>query len=165
MKKLLILLALLPLLMNCSSDGGMAEKNIALIEKYVAAVENLDYETMEVLLADNYVGLGPSYGDSIRKTEAIEQWKRNIENLYEKIDYNRSRNFPIKVTTGDNQGDWVSSWAELNIHYKNGRGPALIWANSIYQIENNQIVKSYTFYNEADVLEQLGYVFVHPDDL
>jgi hypothetical protein len=38
-------------------------------------------------------------------------------------------------------------------------------ANTIYQIKDNKIVKSYTFYNEADVLEQLGYVFINPNDL
>jgi predicted ester cyclase len=31
-----------------------------------------------------------------------------------------------------------------------------IWANTIYQIKNNKIIKSYSFYNEADVYEQLG---------
>ena len=32
-------------------------------------------------------------------------------------------------------------------------------------IENGKIVKSFTFYNEADALEQLGYVFLDLDDL
>ena len=75
MKKLLIILLTLPFLINCSSDGGKAEKNIALIEKYVTAVENLDHDAMESLLADDYLGLGPSYGDSTNKTNAIANWK------------------------------------------------------------------------------------------
>ena len=29
-------------------------------------------------------------------------------------------------------------------------------------VANGKIVKSYTFYNEADALEQLGYIFINP---
>jgi hypothetical protein len=54
--------------------------------------------------------------------------------------------------------------AELNITYKDGRGPVNIWANTTYKIENRKIAKSYTVYNEADVLRQLGYVYVNLND-
>jgi hypothetical protein len=165
MKKLLYLTLLLPLTMGCSSIGDNSEKNLALVEKYIAGVENMDYDVMESILADDYLGLGPSIGDSIGKAQAIENWKLNVETLYEKIEYQRSRNTAVTVTTGDNQGEWVSNWAELYIEYKDDRGAVTIWANSIYEIENMQIVKSYTFYNEADALRQLGYVFYNPNDL
>ena len=165
MKKLLYLTLLLPLMMGCSSIGDNSEKNIALVEKYIAGVENMDYDIMESILADDYRGLGPSIGDSIGKAQTIENWKLNVETLYEKIEYQRSRNTAVTITTGDNQGEWVSNWAELYIEYKNDRGAVTIWANTIYQIENMQIVKSYTFYNEADALRQLGYVFYNPNDL
>jgi hypothetical protein len=151
--------------MGCSSIGDNSEKNIALVEKYIAGVENLDYDIMESILADDYQGLGPSIGDSIGKAQVLENWKLNVETLYEKIEYQRSRNTAVTVTTGDNQGEWVSNWAELYIEYKNDRGAVTIWANTIYEIENMQIVKSYTFYNEADALRQLGYVFYNPNDL
>ena len=165
MKKLLYLTLLLPLMMSCGSIGDNSEKNIALVEKYIAGVENLDFDIMESILADDYQGLGPSIGDSIGKAQALENWKLNVETLYELIEYQRSRNTAVTVTTGDNQGEWVSNWAELYIEYKNDRGAVTIWANTIYEIENMQIVKSYTFYNEADALRQLGYVFYNPNDL
>ena len=53
----------------------------------------------------------------------------------------------------------------IKITYKDDRGAVTIWANTIYQIENEKIVKSFTFYNEADALRQLGYVFINPNDL
>ena len=165
MKKLLYLTLLLPLLMGCSSIGDNSELNLALIEKYIAGVENMEYDIMESILADDYQGLGPSIGDSIGKAQAIENWKLNVETLYEKIEYQRSRNMAVTVTSGDNQGEWVSNWAELYIEYNNDIGAVTIWANTIYKIENKQIVKSYTFYNEADALRQLGYVFSNPNDL
>jgi hypothetical protein len=165
MKKLALLLLFLPFVMSCSSVSNHSEENLALIEKYVQAVENLDHDTMASLLDENYLGLGPSYGDSIGKEQAVENWKYNVDNLYEKIDYTRSRNAAITITSGENQGEWISNWAELFITYKDNRGTVAIWANSIYQIENDKIVKSYTFYNEADALQQLGYVFINPNDL
>ena len=166
MKKLLNLtLLLLPLMMSCGSMGDNSEDNLALVEKYIAGVENMEYDIMESILADDYQGLGPSIGDSIGKAQAIENWQLNVETLYELIEYQRSRSTAVTVTSGDNQGEWVSNWAELYIEYKNDIGAVTIWANTIYKIENNQIVKSYTFYNEADALRQLGYVFYNPNDL
>lgn len=165
MKKLLYLTLLPILMMSCSSIGENSEKNLALVEKYIAGVENMDYAIMESILADDYQGLGPSIGDTIGKPQALENWKLNVETLYEKIEYQRSRITAVTVKSGDNQGEWVSNWAELYIEYKNNKGAVTIWANTIYKIENNQIIKSYTFYNEADALRQLGYTFYNPDDL
>ena len=164
MKKLLYLTLLLPLMMGCSSFGDNSEDNIALVEKYIAGVENLEFDIMDAILADDYQGLGPSIGDSIGKAQALENWKLNVETLYELIEYQSSRNIAVNITSGDNQGEWVSNWAELYIEYKNDIGAVTIWANTIYKVENKQIVKSYTFYNEADALRQLDYVFYNPND-
>ena len=159
MKKSAFILLLLPFMIACASIGNNSEKNLALVEKYVNAVENMDYKAMESLLAEDYLGLGPSFGDSIGKVQAVENWKYNVENLYEKIEYQRSRMVAVSITSGDNQGEWVSNWAELHIIYKKDIGAVTIWANTIYLIEDNEIAKSYTFYNEADALRQLGFDF------
>jgi hypothetical protein len=159
MKKVFYLLVIAPVLFSCSKGTQNAE-TIAVIESYVEAVENLDYSTMESLLDDNYQGLGPSYTDSVTKKQALENWKFNTENLYEGIQYNRIQNAPVKITDGPNQGNWVSSWAELKITYKSG-DQVTIWANTAYRVENGKIVKTFTFYNEADAYRQLGYGFVN----
>jgi len=160
----LLLALFITLFTSCEKNDNSA-KNIALIKKYVQSVESKDFEGISSVLDENYLGLGPSYGDSIRKPAALENWKENISNLYESIKYNKSKNASIKISEGDNQGDWISNWAELEITYKDSRGSVTIWANTIYQIENEKIVKSFTFYNEADALRQLGYVFINPNDL
>jgi ketosteroid isomerase-like protein len=165
MKNKVIILILLAVLMSCYSCCYQSEKNIAVIEDYIKAVENMDFNTMESYLADSYMGLGPSFEDSIGKAQALMNWKHNMENLYEDIKYQRSRNIAVSISSGDNQGEWVSNWAELDISYKDGSGSVTIWANTVYQIENDKIVKSYTFYNEADALRQLGYIFINPKDL
>lgn len=165
MKNTFLTILVIPIALACSMNGDLGNENLQLIEKYVQAVENMDFDAMETYLADDYIGIGPSYGDSVRRDQAIVNWKDNLDNLYERIKYNRSRNIAVTIDSGPNQGHWVSNWAELDIVFKNGKGEVTIWANTIYQIENNKIVKSLTFYNEADALRQLGYVFIHPNDL
>ena len=162
MKKAILVL-LVPLVFACGSKNHSA--NISIVKQYVEAVENLDYTAMESLLAEDYEGYGPSAGDTIGKVAAVENWKRNVEDLYEKIEYQRSQFAGVTIADGPNRGDWVANWAELKIGYKDGNGSVTVWANSNYKIENGKIAKSITFYNEADVLRQLGYVFINPNDL
>jgi hypothetical protein len=161
--KYLFLILMIPTVMACNSSNH--SENISVVEKYVKSVENMDYANMESLLADNYMGYGPSSGDSIGKIAALENWKNNVENLYQKIEYTRSEFAGVTIKDGPGKGDWVANWAELTIEYKDGNGPVKIWASSNYIVENGKIVKSVTFYNEADVLRQRGYVFINPNDL
>lgn len=165
MKKILFLLAIMMITINCTDHKKHAAENVALIEKYVQAVENLDYDIMEAVLDDNYMGFGPSFNDSINKEMTVSNWKINVDNLYESITYRKSRNMAQIIPDGINAGDWVSNWAELSIVYKKDQKKVTLLTNTIYKIENGKIVKSYTFYNEADVLEQLGYVFINLNDL
>ncbi|MGI9547794.1 MAG: nuclear transport factor 2 family protein [Flavobacteriaceae bacterium] len=165
MKKLLFIMAVLSLfLIACENANQNAEKNIALVDGYVNSVQQLDYELMDNYLADDYMGYGPSATDSIGKTDAVARWKENVNDLYEKIDYQRSRSIAVTIADGENQGDWVSNWAQLEITFKEDGEQVTIWANTIYQIVNDKISKSYTFYNEADVLDQLGYIYFNPKD-
>lgn len=164
MKQTIILFFSIALISACSNSDKKVDEHISIVEKYVAAVEATDYAAMENLLAEDYEGFGPSHSDSINREDALATWKANIENLYEKISYERSRFAAVTLKDGPNKGDWVANWAELVIEYKDGRGPVTIWANTNYQIEKGKIIKSYTFYNEADALRQLGYVFVNSND-
>lgn len=160
MRKLIFLFVLPVWLVACTSSTEKVDKeNVELITKYVKAVESKDYEAMKEFLADDYVGLGPSFGDTIYKKEAIENWKNNVENLYETLHYNRAKIAPVSITEGEFKGQWVGFWSELHIVYKD-KSEVTIWANSDYFIENGKIKRSLTFYNEADALRQLGYKIV-----
>jgi len=160
MKNLILLAGMSICLIACISTTEKRQgENIELVQSYIKSVEDMDFEGMGKFLDENYLGMGPSYGDSIRKNEAVENWKWNVTNLYEKIHYNRSKIVSVTIPEGDNKGEWVASWAELNIVYKNG-GSVTLWANTNYMIENGKIAKSITFYNEADALRQLGYKMV-----
>ena len=165
MKNPLLIILTIGLLAGCSQSTATDEANIAVVEKYIQAVESQDYDAMTALLDESYLGLGPSIYDSIGKDAALAAWKENIEILYKDIKYKRSQIAPVVISTGPNKGNWVANWAELEITYKGDRGSVIIWANTNYKVENDKIVRSITFYNEADALRQLGYVFINPNEL
>ncbi|HEU4861323.1 MAG TPA: nuclear transport factor 2 family protein [Chitinophagaceae bacterium] len=163
--KLFIFLTVISIsLFSCTSTSTDKNKteNLAIAKKYMEAVETNNAAIMDSLLADNYMGYGPSVGDSTNKAGAIKNWKYNAENLYESIEYTRHQELAVTVKEGDEDalGAWVSNWAYLTIKYKDGRGPVNVWVNAVYKIENGKIVRSRTFYNEADVMRQLGYIMV-----
>lgn len=158
--KYIVLLSLAVFTVACSgTDDQLAKENIAVIERYIKAVQDKDTQTMSDLLADNYVGYGPSFSDSTNKVQAIANWKDVAENLYDKIEYTRTVNIAATVKDGPHPGNFVSDWASLKITYKDGQGPIFLNVNAIYRIENGKITLSRTFYNEADALRQLGYEF------
>lgn len=164
MKKFIFVLIFTPFLLSCSLNENSEKMNVDLVEKYVQAVEDADIDTMESLLSEEYLGLGPSMNDSIGKSLLLENWKFLSETYYESLVYKRSRNASVIIDSGDNKGEWVSNWSELTVVFKLDHQSVTIWSNTVYKIENDKIVRSFTFYNEADALEQLGYVFVHPGE-
>ena len=162
MKKLLLILTVIISLFSCTSSSDKNKKaNLAIAKRYMEAVENNNVAAMDSLLADNYMGYGPSVGHSINKSDALNYWKYNAENLYDSVIYTKYQNIAVTLTEDDEAeaGDWVANWAYLTLKYKDGRGPVNVWVNAVYKIENGKIVYSRTFYNEADVLMQLGYTF------
>jgi limonene-1,2-epoxide hydrolase len=164
MKNQMICSAIILLLSACNANPGAENAtrqaaNVAIVEKFRHAFEKKDFNTMDSLLADNYMGYGPSISDSINKAEAVASLKSETSDLYESLNYTFSESYPVAIKNGGGggAGDWVSNWAYLAIKYKNGQGPVNVWVNANYKIENGKITRSRTFYNEADVLRQLGY--------
>ena len=145
-----------------NADDDLAKANIDIVEQYLEAVETRDYDAMEVLLADNYLGLGPYVGDTVNRQQALENWKWTSENLYESVDYEFSELLPASIEEGPAAGDWVSNWTYVTTNYQDGSGPVSIWVNAVYKIENSKIASSRTFYNVADAMGQLGYRILPP---
>jgi len=161
MKKTILILLIVTTFLSCVKSIDNSEKNIALVEQYIQAVEELNSARMGNLLAEDYIGYGPSHDNEINKEDAINNWKNFSTTLYKSIKYTKNRNIAVTIPDGENKGEWVTNWAELTIVYKKDNAEVTLWANTLYQIKNNKIVKSYTIYNEADALYQLGYIFIN----
>ena len=161
MKQIIVLAVVGLLLAGCTNPAEKKEQeNLAVARKYMEAVEMKNLAVIDSLLAENYMGYGPSIGDSINKEGAVLNIKYLMENLYESFEYTRHKELAVTVTEGEAIGDWVLNWAYLTIRFKDGSGPVYLWVNIVYRIENGKIVHSRTFYNEADVMRQLGYTMV-----
>ncbi len=146
------------------SPNQHSEENLALVNKFLAAIESRDTAAMSSLMADNYRGYGPSIGDSAGKSEILGNWKYNFDHYYATIKFDHYQNIASTVAENNNvePGEWVSNWSYCSVKYKDGRGPIYLWINSVHKIENGKIQMSRTFYNEADWLRQLGYKFIKP---
>jgi hypothetical protein len=148
---------------SCSSSQDQKNsENVKLVEAYVKSVEAMDFDAMDSYLGENYLGVGPSYGDSTNKENALINWRLNLETLYEKLEYTKSQFAPVTISDGPSKGEWVANWSELNITYKDGKTVTL-WANTNYKVADGKIVESLTLYNEADALRQMGYSFLPID--
>ena len=158
MRYLLGAMSLVFWMTGCTQMGNdHADASIAVVKQYLEAVDNNDYDLMESLLADDYLGLGPSLDDSTNKEMALASWKWNTENLYEEVHYERTQTFGSTITDGPAAGDWAYNWSYVTIKYKDGSGTVNLMVNAVYKIEDGKIARSRTFYNEADIYEQLGY--------
>jgi ketosteroid isomerase-like protein len=150
----------LSILFACSNssnnDDKLKQDNVAIVEKYIQAVQNRDVRAMSDLLSDDYTGFGPGFSDSIDKKSAIENFQNLASNLYDKISYTQSLNIAAEVKDGPRPGNYVSNWAHLTITYKDGRGPVNLYANTAYRIENGKITNTRTIYDEADAQRQLA---------
>src|SRR3954464_8175179 len=163
MKQLVTICAISIALFSCSTGSRSKEsENLAIAKKFMEAVETKNADKMDSLLSKDYMGYGPSVDDSATKEAALQTFKANAENLYETFQYTRHKELAVTVSEGEALGDWVLNWAYLTIKYKDGRGPVNLWVNAAYRIEDGKIVQSRTFYNEADVLRQLGYSLKPP---
>ena len=169
--KQIVIVCLIAILASCTSNSqnekskeeSIQQENIALVEKYIKAVQDKDVKAMSDMLADNYIGYGPSFNDSIDKAGAVASWTNLSQNFYEKIEYRKSINVAATVNDAYHPGNFVSNFAHLVIKFKDGKGPIEIFANTSYRIENGKITLSRTIYNEADALRQLGYKIVAPE--
>jgi hypothetical protein len=163
MKQLAAFISAVLLLASCAErDKRINRDDFAVVERYTQAIQNRNVDSISTLLADDYMGYGPSFKDTINKADAIANWKSLAGTLYDSIQYNNTVNIASKVPDGPHPGDYVSSWSSVKITYKNGKGPVNLLVNVIYRVENGKITLSRTFYNEADSMRQLGYDFVPP---
>ena len=68
---LLLIVSLFLVACTANEQEKINQENIAVIEKYIQAVQAKDTQTMTDLLADNYIGYGPSVTDSQTKSRPL----------------------------------------------------------------------------------------------
>ncbi|MFY0628394.1 MAG: hypothetical protein JXR07_19010 [Reichenbachiella sp.] len=147
------------LLLSCAVPDKIETYNIAVVEKYIKAVEKKDFNTLDSLTHERFYIVGPSLGDTLVKRVWLEEWKLNTKNIIEKVDFTGSTISQLNIPSRTEMGDWIGEWSVVNVQYKNLAEPVKLFANSNFLVVDGKVAKVLVFYNAADVTNQLGYIY------
>lgn len=134
------------------------EEDIKVVTDYVNAITNNNMAVVESLLADDYVGSGPSNGDTQTKAELIESWKEA-----HKVRTNENNEYvynTFRVLEGDLKGDWVSVWGTYTFT-ENGKDISLPYQFTAH-VKDKKIQKSVIYYDNLAVIKAMGYEITPP---
>jgi limonene-1,2-epoxide hydrolase len=135
------------------------EEQIQLVDNYIDALLHKDFLTMESLLSEEYIGIGPAVNDSTDRAQTLESWKTNWDILYTSIDFDRKHKL---FTKSADDLDWVCEWAVITLNYIDGRESVTFWWNGVFRVTENKIDVSIVFFDSGDIMAQQGFEFVPP---
>ncbi|MGL1885245.1 MAG: nuclear transport factor 2 family protein [Reichenbachiella sp.] len=165
MKYSFLLLILSLFFYQCKTTKTLERNHVEVVEAYIAAIENKDFDTMDSLTTDQFYSVGPSLGDTIQKDEMLRNWRVNSKTTIEQINFRESRVSLLAMPSRSEYGDWVGEWSIAKIKYKNGNDPVKLFINSNYLVVGGKISRALILYNQADMYNQLGYRFSKPDSV
>lgn len=143
-----------------AQDGnalGMREDQVQLVKNFTNAIINKDFNAMEVLLHENFVGYGPFINTQKNKTQEIAEWKQVWGEQVLSAEYNRTQIIPVTIEEGDFAGEWVMDYAVVTATYAIRPNKQVTFLfHAAYKIVDNQIAETYNYFNAADVQQQLG---------
>jgi len=133
-------------------ENTTAEEDLKVVSDYLDAITDNKMSVASNLLADSFIGTGPSYQETQTKAEVIESWEE-----YHKVRTNQKNDYlrqTFRVIDGDQKGDWVSIWGMYS-YTQNG-----ITVNLPYQftaqVENGQISRAGIYYDRLAISEAMG---------
>ena len=97
------------LVLGCMSSTDEVKEQTQIVHSYQEAALNQDFEQIDVLLAEDFILYSPAFADSISKGQVTDQWKSDWENLFESIEYKRTRTVFKVVVEGPYVIDWELS--------------------------------------------------------
>src|SRR6266513_6082922 len=109
-------------------------------KKMIAQFESGDMDGWLGNFADNAV-YSWSAGDSLAGKKAItDYWRNRRMNVIDSIHFSNDIWLPIKINTPqrgpDAPGNWLLSWYQVNVKYKNGK-KLMFWTHTDYHYDNN----------------------------
>jgi len=135
------------------TENPTAEEDLKVISDYINALTNNKMTVVSGLLADDYVGTGPSNEDTETKAEQIAGWKEA-----HKVRTDQKNDFVVntfRVLDGDLKGDWVSVWGTY-IFNQEGVAMTLPYQFTAL-VENGKISRSIIYYDRLAIREAMGF--------
>ncbi|MFK7834216.1 MAG: nuclear transport factor 2 family protein [Winogradskyella sp.] len=130
-----------------------ANEDLKVVTDYMDALMTNDMKKVGRLLADTYVGNGPSTDDKQTKAEQIASWTET-----HKVRTNNKNSYVVntwRVLSGDYKGDWVSVWGDYS-YTENGKDVKLTYQFTA-NIEDGKIQNSIIYYDNLAIAKQMGY--------
>lgn len=167
-KTLIILFALAMGIVSCApsneNNAHRNPENETLVKNYMNAVVTGDTSKLEEFLAENYMSFGPRITDSIDRAGTVADFKNNWKKNWRAVEFNRYTMLSSTNTEGPVAGDWVLDWAKVTIHSKTKTPSYTVNWHAVFRVKDGKIDREIDFFNEADILGQIGFTFVPPAD-
>jgi ketosteroid isomerase-like protein len=142
------------------AENPNADSDIKLVEDYLNLLVSGDADKARSLLADNYMGYGPSPADSSNAEQNINSWKENYKTqMNRKIDFQAA--LTVRILSGNYKGDWVDVWCvySLNMNGKDIGFPVQYTS----KVADGKIVADMTYYDNLYIVKKLGYTVTPPE--
>ena len=142
------------------AENPTADSDIKLVEDYLNSLLLSNPDKAKSLLADNYMGYGPSPADSSNAEQTINSWKENYKTqLNRKVDFQAV--ITLRILAGNYKGDWVDVWGNYSCNM-NGKDITLPLQYTS-KVANGKIVADMTYYDNLYIVKKLGYTVTPPE--
>ncbi|HEU5292390.1 MAG TPA: nuclear transport factor 2 family protein, partial [Cyclobacteriaceae bacterium] len=127
------------------------------------AIVTGDTSAIDGLLADNFMDYGPGINDSLDRAATIAWYKNNWRNSWKSVNFDRYTMLSVSLKDGKVPGDWVLDWGIVTVKHKDGTPDLKFQWHGVFRMENGKIAQANAFFDQSDILKQIGYKFVPPD--
>lgn len=145
----------------CQAQSTQQEQHVQLAHSLTEAIVNADFEAMDEVLHEDFMGYGPFISDTLGKKDFISAWKTIWDQQMHSLEFERAATLPHTVKEGPLAGDWVFDWLETQAHYQEKPDKTVKFRVQLTsRIIDGKIRASVMYYNVADIQKQLGYKVV-----
>jgi hypothetical protein len=141
-------------------DNPTAEADMKTVSDYTNALVSGDLKKAKSLLAKTYMSYGPSSTDSSDVNQEMANWEENYTRHSDRKVAFVTQTF--KVVSGPQKGSWVSLWGTytFTVNAKILTLPIQITSS----VSNGKMLKSFVYFDNLAIYQQLGYTLTPPDN-
>ena len=167
MRRLIIPALLVLGMASCNKPAPIVdtvgEQNKALVQKYIDVLVKGDTSSMDSFLAEKFMSYGPARKDSSNRQQEMDGYKKNWRESWASVQFIQAAIHAFTLPPGEkNPGDWVAVWGDVTINHKDGKPSVTFRWHGVYRVKEGKIDLGVAFYDNNDILVQLGYTLTPP---
>jgi ketosteroid isomerase-like protein len=142
-----------------AAENPNADADIKMVGDFLNSLVSGDLIKAKSLLAENFMGYGPSPADSSNVEQTINNWNENYKHqLNRKVDFVTGT---LRVLSGTSKGDWVLAWGTYSFT-QDGKDISFPFQYTA-KVADGKIVGDMTYYDNMYILQKLGYKVTPPE--